>query len=157
MSSLTIIFLLLLLLLMHTAGTCLPTGSGQPSTQHPPLVTTCQVMNQIAKDMSAAIKTPGAVNSCYLSTNCTQVQCGNLLRKPIDFLMEVLPCKDPLPIRIVRFNDTRITYESFLYKSQMIGLDLGSVGFTTLNFTLAHRITRLSIGIKVHLPTITER
>lgn len=132
-----------------TAGTCLPTGSGQSSTQHPPLVSTCQVMKQIAHDMSAAIKTPSTPNSCYLSNNCTQVLCGtNSLRTPIDFLMEVLLCKDPLSIRIVRFNKTRITYESFLYKSQMIGLDLG-YGFTTLNFTLVPRITRLSIGIKV--------
>lgn len=138
------------LFLVHTAAACLTTGSSQSSTQHPPLVTTCQVMQQIAKDMTAAIKVPGAVNSCYLSTNCTQVQCGNLLREPIDFLIELQPCKDPLSIRIVRFNNTRITYESILYKSQMIGLDLG-YGFTTLNFTLVPRITRLSIGIKVHL------
>ena len=64
--------------------------------------------------------------------------------------MDIQTCKDPLTIRIAKYNDTtkRIVYDYTLYSSQMIGLDLG-FGFATLNFSFVPRTTRLSFGIKV--------
>ena len=121
-------------------------GASQPQpTQHPPLVTTCQVMSLVTMDINTA--TNGTGVSCSLSDNCTQISCGNTRTT---FLFEIQPCGNQVSLRIATFaGDARTpSYESLLYGSQMLGLDLG-YGFVALNFTLVQRGTRFSIGLKV--------
>lgn len=128
----------------------LPFGASQAPVKHPPLITTCQVMQQVLMDVQTTLNTTGSGIGCSLSTNCTQVLCQRpTYRHPI-FILEIQACNDPVTLRIVRFNDTlgRIAYEFVIVMSQMIGVDLG-YGFVTLNFTLAQRRTRLSLGLKV--------
>lgn len=138
------------------AATYLPFGVGQAPVKHPPLITTCHVMQQVLMDVQNAVNTTTGAGSigCTLSSNCTQVQCQRPTHRNPLFLLEIQACKDPVTLRIVRFNDTmgRITYESVIEMSQMIGVDLG-YGFVTLNFTLVQRTTRLSLGLKVCVAT----
>lgn len=107
-------------------------------------------MPQVLMDVQTALNATGSGIACTLSTNCTQIQCQRSTHRNPAFILEIQTCRDPLALRIVRFNDTmrKITHESILYMSQMIGVDLG-YGFVTLNFTLAPRRTRLSLGLKV--------
>ena len=132
-------------------ATCLPLGVSQaPVNKHPPLVTTCQVMQQVLMDVQTALNSTGTSVSCTLSTNCTQIQCQRPLHRNPMFMLEIQACRDPVTVRIVHYNDTlgTIIYESVIENSQMIGVDLG-YGFMTLSFTLAQRRTRLSLGLKV--------
>ncbi len=101
-------------------------------------------------DVQSALNATGTGIGCTLSTNCTQVLCQRPTHRNPIFMLDIQACMDPVTLRIVRFNDTmgRIVYESVVEMSQMIGVDLG-YGFTTLNFTLVQRRTRLSLGIKV--------
>ena len=107
-------------------------------------------MPQVLTDIHTALNSIGTGISCTLSTNCTQIQCQRPTHRNPTFVLEIQACRDPVALRIVRFNDTmgRIMHESVLYMSQMIGVDLG-YGFVTLNFTLAPRRSRLSLGLKV--------
>ena len=132
------------------AGTCLSFGATQSPNKHPALITTCQVMPQVVMDINTVLNTTGTGIACTLSTNCTQIQCKRPTQRIASFMLEIQACRDPLTLRIVRFNDLtgRMMYESVLYRSQMIGVNLG-YGFVTLNFTLAPRSTRLSLGLKV--------
>ena len=97
-------------------------------------------------DINTAVNGTGV--RCTLSSNCTQISCSS--GATATFLLELQPCRSPLSLRLVTISNTtkKVSYESILYSSQMIGLDLG-YGFVALNFTLIPRTTRLSIGIKV--------
>ena len=107
-------------------------------------------MAQVLTDVQTALNATGTGIGCTLSTNCTQIQCQRPTHRNPIFILDIQACRDPVTLRLVRFNATtgRIAYESILYKSQTIGVDLG-YGFVALSFTLAQRRTRLSLGIKV--------
>ena len=136
------------------AAIYLPFGASQAPVKHPPLITTCQVMQQVIMDVQTALNATGSGISCRLSTNCTQVQCRRPTHGYPIFMLEIQACNDPVTLKIVRFNDTRgrIAHESVIEMSSMIGVDLG-YGFVILNFTLAQRRTRLSLGLKVCIST----
>ena len=105
-------------------------------------------MPQVIMEMNTALNSSHV--SCTLSTNCTQIRCQNIAARDVSFMIEIQFCKNPQTVRIARLNGMtgKVTYESIIYKSQMIGLDLG-YGFVTLNVTLAPHSTRLSLGLEV--------